>query len=140
MSPTLYDFFKYIDVFLILYFFFNFSASERGDSPWCSSLNHSYETLNMPDSASDHEPSLGKKCALKKKDKFMSDRILPRDFDYYFCTFYYIAATPLRNPHRPAPPVPASASPLVKRKENNMTADLDVIEVASAADSISLNR
>merc|ERR1712223_555559 len=61
----------------------------------------------MPDSASDHEPSL--------------------------------AATPLRNPHRPAPPVPASASPLVKRKENNMTADLDVIEVASAADSISLN-
>ena len=82
MSPTLYDFSKYIGVF-----FFNFSASERGDSPWCSSLNHSYETLNMPDSASDHEPSLGKKCALKKKDKFKSDRVLPRDFNYYFCTF-----------------------------------------------------
>ena len=80
-------FFKYIDVFLILCFFFNFSASERGDSPWCSSLNHSYETLNMPDSASDHEPSLGKKCALKKKDKFITDRVLTRDFNYYFCTF-----------------------------------------------------
>ena len=47
-------------------------------------------------------------------------------------------ATPLRNPHRPAPPVPAVASPLVKRKDP--TADLDVLEVASStADSISLN-
>ena len=83
-----------------------FRASERGDSPWCSSLNHSYETLNMPDSgsASDQDP----------------------------------VATPLRNPHRPAPPVPAVASPLVKRKDP--TADLDVLEVASStADSISLN-
>ena len=83
-----YMIFPNILVFLlILCFFFNFRASERGDSPWCSSLNHSYETLNMPDSASDHEPSLGKKCALKKKDKFMSDRILLRDFNYYFRTF-----------------------------------------------------
>ena len=87
-------------------FFHFFRASERGDSPWCSSLNHSYETLNMPDSgsASDQDP----------------------------------VATPLRNPHRPAPPVPAVASPLVKRKDP--TADLDVLEVASStADSISLN-
>ena len=36
---------------------FYFRASDRGDSPWCSSLNHSYETLNMPDSASDNDPS-----------------------------------------------------------------------------------
>ena len=48
-------------------------------------------------------------------------------------------ATPLRNPHRPAPPVPATASPLVKRKDKTAS-DLDVIEAASTADSISLNR
>ena len=42
--------------FLTLFFSFS-RASDRGDSPWCSSLNHSYETLNMPDSASDNDPS-----------------------------------------------------------------------------------
>ena len=75
----------------------HFSASDRGDSPWCSSLNHSYETLNMPDSGSDHDPT----------------------------------ATPQKNPHRPAPPVPAPGSSPIAKKQEDQPANLDAIEVES---------
>ena len=77
---------------------FIYRASDRGDSPWCSSLNHSYETLNMPDSGSDHDPT----------------------------------ATPQKNPHRPAPPVPATGSPVAKSTKKDSTEEnLDAIEVES---------
>ena len=48
---------RLIFIHMTLFPHFFFRASDRGDSPWCSSLNHSYETLNMPDSASDNDPS-----------------------------------------------------------------------------------
>lgn len=74
-----------------------FRASDRGDSPWCSSLNHSYETLNMPDSGSDVDPT----------------------------------ATPQKNPHRPAPPVPAPGSSPKAKKPLEEHQDEDAIEVES---------
>lgn len=57
-----------------------FRASERGESPApIASLNHSYETLNMSDSGSNHEAS----------------------------TISMMGPAPTRRlPHRPAPPVP----------------------------------
>jgi len=85
--------------------FYNSVASDRGDSPWCSSLNHSYETLNMPDSASDNDPT----------------------------------ATPLKNPHRPAPPVPAGhASPMAGRKSTNSGEDNNSEDMIEVLDSESI--
>lgn len=82
--------------------FYTFPRSDRGDSPWCSSLNHSYETLNMVDSGSEIDPN----------------------------------ATPLRNPHRPAPPVPATASPVISRK-SEASENHDGIDPATELDAMS---
>lgn len=76
------------------------------ESPWCSSLNHSYETLNMPDSASDHDPS---------------------------------ATTPLRNPHRPAPPVPAAPSNKEKTGNKSMTVTSEEADTIEVLDNESVN-
>ena len=69
--------------------------SDRGESPSYSSLNHSYETLNMSDTA--ESPSVG----MPSTDAALNGTSAPR------------------LPHRPAPPVPAPIYKMTSGKSSN---------------------
>ena len=69
--------------------------SDRGESPSYSSLNHSYETLNMSDTA--ESPSVG----MPSTDAALNGTSAPR------------------LPHRPAPPVPAPIYKMTSGKCSN---------------------
>ena len=84
MSPV-FGHSLYVQYYVLYFFFFNFSASERCfDSPTPSSLHHSYETLNtLYDTSSMGNDTNGDTCSLGGNG---SQKL----------------------PHRPAPPVPSA--------------------------------